>query len=233
MLRRGRVALADRPAFAPLLVRVTGGGARRDLSATTQLVIEGFPRSGNTFAVEAFRAAQPHDVPLSSHVHTPAQVVRAVRGRIPVLLVVRAPLDAAASMMLAAPYMTARGALYEWIRFHRRLVDHREDVVVATFDQITQDMGAVIERVNARYRTPFATFVHDRTATERVFAKIESNNAKRHGGHVSERDAARPSSVRAVMQQEAHTLLTAPRLARRRDEAGALYSLFAAAAQNV
>ena len=179
-LRRGRIELADHPACAPLLVRVTGGGKRRDLTAATELVIEGYPRSGNTFAVEAFRSAQHAPVNISSHVHTPAQLLRAISAGIPALLVIREPIAAATSLMLAAPYTSASGVLYEWIRFHRRLVPRRDELVVATFDDVTTDMGAVIARINERYGTTFTSFQHDPTAEADVFAHIEAHNAHRN-----------------------------------------------------
>jgi hypothetical protein len=46
---------------------------------TTQLVIEGFPRSGNTFAVVAFEQAQRQSVRIAHHLHAPAQVMLAAR----------------------------------------------------------------------------------------------------------------------------------------------------------
>ena len=49
----------------------------------TQMVIEGFPRSGNTFAVFAFRHAQRRDIRVAHHLHAPAQVIRAVGGECP------------------------------------------------------------------------------------------------------------------------------------------------------
>lgn len=229
-LRRGRIVLADHPACAPLLVRVTGGGKRRDLTPATELVIEGYPRSGNTFAVESFRAAQRVPVNISSHVHTPAQLLRAVAAGVPAVLVVREPVAAATSLLLAAPYLSPRGALYEWIRFHRRLIPHRDQLVVATFDQVTADMGAVIERINARFGTSFDAFRHDRDAESAVFAHIEAHNARLHGGEVSERDAARPSPVRAALQGGVRQQLLAPPLAARRTEAAALYATLAESA---
>ncbi|MEY2430627.1 MAG: hypothetical protein QOC92_352 [Acidimicrobiaceae bacterium] len=231
-LRRGRITLGDHPACAPLIVRVTGGGVKRDLTTSTDIVIEGYPRSGNTFAVAAFRTAQHAPVRISSHVHTPAQLLRAIRAGLPALLVVREPVAAASSLMLAAPYTSSRGALYEWVRFHRRLVSHRAEFVVATFDQVTADMGAVIDRINARYGTKFDSFRQDDAKVAAVFAHIEEHNARLHGGQVSERDAARPSSARAALQNAVRELLLSPSLAARRAEATALYDILASSAEN-
>ena len=65
----------------------------RDLSVDrrTQIVIEGFPRSGNTFAVVAFQQAQRESVRVAHHLHMPAQVIRAAHLGIPILLLVGSP----------------------------------------------------------------------------------------------------------------------------------------------
>src|ERR671920_2182155 len=69
----------------------------RAVTPDTQLVIEGFPRSGNSFARRAFIMAQ--DEPqiknhIAHHLHVPAQVVQAARWQIPTLVLIRRPRDA-------------------------------------------------------------------------------------------------------------------------------------------
>ena len=55
----------------------------------TQIVIEGFPRSGNTFAVVAFQQAQRESVRVARHLHMREQVIRAAKWGIPTLLLAR------------------------------------------------------------------------------------------------------------------------------------------------
>lgn len=52
------------------------------VASDTQL-IEGFPRSGNTFAVAAFDLAQARPVEVAHHGHASAQVIEAVRRTSP------------------------------------------------------------------------------------------------------------------------------------------------------
>ena len=66
----------------------------RAVTPDTQLVIEGFPRSGNTFARRAFVMAQDErfdKTRIARHLHVPAQVVRAARWQIPTLVLIRKP----------------------------------------------------------------------------------------------------------------------------------------------
>jgi hypothetical protein len=70
----------------------TRRSVERLVTPDTQLVIEGFPRSGNSFARRAFVMAQnesSHKTRIAHHIHVPAQVVRAARWRIPTLVLIR------------------------------------------------------------------------------------------------------------------------------------------------
>src|SRR5207245_9068649 len=50
----------------------------RVVTRPTELVIEGFARSANTFAVEAFERVQPRPVRIVHHLHAPAHIMPAV-----------------------------------------------------------------------------------------------------------------------------------------------------------
>src|SRR5262249_51694754 len=91
-----RTLLGRYPAVALPLLRARGGdGFLAPIRDETEVVIDGFPRSGNTFAVAAFHFAQlPRDVKIAHHVHLPAQLLSALRLRLPPPLLVRHPHEA-------------------------------------------------------------------------------------------------------------------------------------------
>ena len=92
-----------------------------------QLVIEGFPRSGNTFARRAFLMAQGEGFDktrISVHFHVPAQVVRAARWQIPTLVLIRKPKDAVLSFVVRDP-ISVDLALKYYISFYRRHVPRK------------------------------------------------------------------------------------------------------------
>ena len=66
----------------PLLTK--GPRTRPDLMVRrgTEICIEGFPRSGNTFAVYAFELWNPGSQ-VAHHLHAPGQFVRALRLSVP------------------------------------------------------------------------------------------------------------------------------------------------------
>jgi hypothetical protein len=70
------------------------------VDARTDIVIEGFPASANTFAVAAFRLAQePRYMRIAHHTHVPAQVIEATRLGVPAILLIREPMQAVLSVM--------------------------------------------------------------------------------------------------------------------------------------
>lgn len=177
-------ALGRYPAlfFACLRVRESHNvhhAVRRD----TQLVIEGFPRSANTFAEVAFRLAQPGVVRIADHLHVSAQVARAVEYGIPVCVLIREPADAARSLVVKYPHIRAADALRGYRRFYKQCLRYIDHMVVATFDQVTQDFGAVIARINRRFGTDFARFDHCESNMQRVFQRLAARNTEFNKGH--------------------------------------------------
>lgn len=211
-LREARKVLGDDPVFLPIVLRATPLGTSRRLTDETQLVIEGFPRSGNTFAFFAIKHAERlagREVAVASHVHTPSQVRAAVNQRYPTLVVIRRPIDVITSLLIAAPHVGFATAIREYTHHHRTLLPLRDRFVIGTFDQVTTDFGAVTARVNERFGTDFACFEPTEENNEAVFAAIEENHRVLHGG--SENVVPRPSAARRAEKEWLLEQLTAPR----------------------
>jgi len=151
---------------------------RRD----TQLVIEGFPRSANTFAEVAFKIAQPGPVRTADHVHVSAQVTRAVNYGVPVCVLVREPADAVRSLVVKYPHIRPVDALRGYRRFYDQCLRYTDRMVVATFNQVTNDFGAVIARINQRFGTDFACFDHCKSNVERVFERLAERDTAFNDG---------------------------------------------------
>lgn len=143
------------------------------LQAATELVIEGYPRSANTFSAFAFQLTQPRPVRLAHHLHAPAQIIAAARRGVPVLVPVRAPRDCAISIAIREPHVSLAQALDAYRRFHEAILPRRDSCHVALFEDVTGDFGRVIEALNAKFGTAFTPFQHTPENVERVYALIE------------------------------------------------------------
>lgn len=228
-LRGARIRLGDDPRWLPLVLAVTPTGTSRRLTDRTRLVVEGFPRSGNTYAVYAAKVAEARagrHLSVSSHVHTPSAVEAAVALHLPTLVVVRRPLDAVSSLLVAAPHVHPSGALAEWEHHHRVILPLRSQLVVATFDQVTLHTDDVLRRLDETFDTGLARFPDTPDARAEVFAAIDRRHRAVHGG--AEHVLPRPSPGRAAARAAArHALLAATTAADRR-RVDALYDRFEA-----
>jgi len=133
---------------------------RQVINSRTELVIEGYTRCGTTFAVYALQLSQERPVRLAHHWHAPAQLIEAAHRKIPALLVIRRPEDAILSQLVREPNVTIHDALVAYSRFYECLFPYRHSFVVGEFEQVTHEFGPVIRKLNARFGTSFAEFVH-------------------------------------------------------------------------
>jgi len=128
------------------------------VSKNTDCVIDGFPRSANSFAYAAFAGSQNVERPLriATHTHSPAQIIQAVRWDIPTMVCVRNPKDAVRGLLafrleiglregasLAQISWPKRGeiedAVRRWCFFHNQILPYRNSFFVAPFERITSD----------------------------------------------------------------------------------------------
>jgi hypothetical protein len=208
--------------YLPFARRKYAWDGGRVVVRDTELVIEGFQRSGNTFAVVAFEIAQGREVKTAHHLHAAAQIVAAAKMSIPTLVLIRDPEDVVLSQMVREPGTGAGQALANWIRFYEHVLPCRDRVIIAGFDQVTSDFGEVIRRVNQRFDTRFAEFEHTEANVERCFDLIERNNRERYGV-LSEPMVARPSARRDALKDAVRQRYEVDRLAPLRARAARVY----------
>ncbi len=167
----------------------------------TEIVIEGFARSANSFAVNAFCLAQGRPVHVAHHLHAPAQVMAAGRAGVPAIVLVRDPEAAICSFLLWQPHLRVREAVNAYLRFYRPLEAIEHVYVAATFEQVTGDFGEVIDRVNARFGSSFQRFEHTQENVDRCFQEIETNSRGQRHGELVESVVARPSEARKELKR--------------------------------
>ena len=213
-----------RIALPVLRARADEGSFQQPLRPETRLVIEGFPRTGNTFAMTAFRLSQSVGVPVAHHTHMPAQVLAAVRAGVPVLVLIREPEPTVLSLAIRLPFMTLAQGLRSYARFYGPLVAVRDRIVLGTFEELTTDLGGLIGRVNERFGTSFDRYEGTPSDEARVMAVIEEGDARRFGtGESLERSIARPSELREGLKEQLRAAYRGPELAGGRDRAERVY----------
>ncbi|MGH3087377.1 MAG: hypothetical protein ACRDSJ_08675, partial [Rubrobacteraceae bacterium] len=218
-----QVHLGKRPALYYSLHALARRDRRQVVGRETELLIEGFPRSANSFAVVAFRRAQRRKVRLANNLHVPAQVIRAARLGVPALVLIREPKDAVASLAIRDPISIDRALKY-YVSFYETVAGYREAYVLGLFEEVTGDYGAVIERVNAKFGTDFLPFRHTERSVRRVFGRIDRVYEKDFEGESAFEDAvSRPSASREEMKQRVRQELEDPARKKLVARAGTIY----------
>jgi hypothetical protein len=228
--RRMWLPISRSPRLFPAMVRVQRKRRNRPALPTDQIVIDGFPRSANTFSARAFVFANP-DVAASHHMHAPANILLAVRYGIPTVVVIRRPVDAVLSEVIREPRKRLRRGLLEWNSFYETVLPVLDRVVVAEFGTVTTDYSVVIDEVNRRFGTDFTPYRNSVDADEAVFASIEAGARSRgKSGTRLESQVPRPSQERAARKAEFVAALARPELRPLVDRAQSVYAEYLAVA---
>ncbi|MDP8956787.1 MAG: hypothetical protein M3N24_07505 [Actinomycetota bacterium] len=222
--------VAQRPTLALPLARLRGHGVA--FGPDTEIVIEGFPRSANSFAVAAFARAQGRKPQIAHHVHAPAQVIAATRAGVPAIVLIRNPEDAVLEYVIKKPAIRIGQALRGYARFYEPLLRFRSAFLPGVFDEVTKDFGTVIRRVNERFGTAFREFDHTEENARATLDEIDGYWRGILGpGERLEIIVGRPSAVRDEMKEQLRRDYADDRLARARNRADAVYRKIAAQAR--
>lgn len=122
----------------------------------TDLIVEGFPRSGNSFFEASLNLCETGDqLRVAHHVHAPTHVRYGVKNHIPTVVLIRDPIDAVASLLNMEPETHTSPAwqelhLRQYIRYYRVVEQLLDRLILIPFDLIRSDFGEVVRRINER-----------------------------------------------------------------------------------
>ena len=168
------------------LLRYSGKRYKRKIVVPdSQIVIEGYPRSANSFSVKAFKHANGDDYKIATHLHVFPQVVLGVKYNIPTLVLIRNPFDCISS------YAALRAQTYglnkfekgnniawlldDYVFFYENLKPYKGKFVMAEFSDVLKDYGAILTAVNKKYNSNFIAFDHTSEHVKEVFSSAKSH----------------------------------------------------------
>jgi hypothetical protein len=193
-------ALLDTPVLSEVFCAVDPAMSLGRITTHTALVIDGYPRSGNSYARATFQYANGDDLPISTHAHSHRMPERAVRLGIPAIVLIREPRDAIDSGRHFEPSVPVAHQVTAYRRYYEPMLKIIDHVVIATFDEITDDPGTVTERCNARFGTDFVPYRRTPEAEAACAAVIDAATAMVAAPERFAATVSRPSSVRAAQE---------------------------------
>ena len=210
------------------MMRMRAAHAGHVINPATEIVIEGYPRSGNTFAVVALQFASNRVINIAHHLHAPAQVLRGVERGLPVLVLIRDPVDAIVSQAIRHPRLSLRDCLVTYTSFYRRLLPVADRVVKGHFKQVTSNYGTVIADLNRTFGTTFQTFIHSSSNVEAVFEvvdRLDQLDTTRRSAKETD-TVARPTQERWMARSQYLARLMEPEFKRAVDTTRDMYRSF-------
>jgi len=177
----------------------------RVLCKETQLIIEGYPRSANSFAVRAFKMANDKGSPsrIATHLHSPASIHLGIARKIPTLVLIRKPEECIVSW-IALTFQLGKLSLDQfgtkrlerlfayWTRryasFYNSILPYSEQYVSARFEDVTTDFARTIDKLNRVYSKNFELFQHTEQNVHSIFS-----SSKVHLSPSAERDHIKSS----------------------------------------
>ncbi len=144
----------------------------------TDVVIDGFPRCGNSSFVRLFRFWN-REAEIAHHVHLPCQIRCAVGLEIPTIVLIRDPLHAIASLNILDPRIALNLQIRSYTDFYQAVLPLRSRFVLGRFDTMTQSPDNLVKELNAQFGTDFQHFDLDPPQLEELFSRLKSGHAKR------------------------------------------------------
>lgn len=126
----------------------------RIISKESDICIEGFQRSGNSFFFRVFKKYNPKAA-IAHHMHASMQILKALHYKIPSVVLIRRPEDAIASLLTWDNTLRVDIAFRAYLDFYQTLLPTKEEIVIAKFEDVTTNPSNIINVINRRYNTDF------------------------------------------------------------------------------
>ena len=160
----------------------------------TELCVDGFPRSGNSFLVAAIQRWNP-DLRLSHHTHLAGNIKFAVKHDIPTVILLRKPVDAVASAMIWDGMITPWVGLFAYTHFYRSVAAFLEKALVVNFEDAVSKPDAVVDMINRKFATGLSRIPFDVSEERKIRNYLVRHDAR------NDRDATRSTLPNAEKQR--------------------------------
>lgn len=139
----------------------------------TEYLIEGFPRSGNSFLVFYLKQLSKK-ISIASHTHHPAHVFKAIKDKKKIIIVIRDPIDAIVSL-----YLFYNKEIYfnllinEYISFYKAIQKFKNKFIIIEFKNIIKNPKKVIKMINSRNKEKLKYAYPDK---KKIFRKLKKHS---------------------------------------------------------
>jgi len=162
----------------------------------SDLCVEAYPSSANSFLWRLL-AYLNSDLSIAHHSHSKANIKTALAYGIPVITVIRVPLDAISSKLLRFGGKLEESVL-EYIDFHRFVYENRDKLTVLSFEEVINDTSATLRKITDETGIAFVYSDLEQAKNE-VFSQLRESAARTWG---SQDKVALPLPERESQKQQ-------------------------------
>lgn len=115
----------------------------------TDILVDGFPRSANTFMLHALKWSNP-EYRYASHMHSSGPLKYAAKKNIPILTLIREPRAAVVSLVVRDNLDLER-CLHWYYDYYNCVRDYRNALVLADFTSVTTNLSRVYSEISSSF----------------------------------------------------------------------------------
>ena len=131
------------------------------VSGETRVVVDGFPRSGNSFFVALLAVTQPPELKMSHHLPSAAHIKEGVKRKLPVIVILREPREAVLAYCAYDRNIPLSESLLDWISFYGQVSTlPTRSYALARFEKFIEDGDEVVQDVNGVFEGMLSAFDH-------------------------------------------------------------------------
>lgn len=200
------------------------------LTDTTEIVIDSYPRSANSFFEAAFTMAHKGQIEVAHHAHAAAQVLAGEKKGLPCVVLVREPEAAIAS------FYEMNGGHYpiwlctqEYVAFYSALLPVLNNLVVLPTEFLELRFHDLMVFLRDQYALKLEPYEIDANVRADLFNMVDATGRARNGFAVERYSATLSAEAKAKRQANLEVIrkmICAPSNARRLSKANALYEGF-------
>lgn len=137
------------------------------------LLVEGYPRSGNTYARRMLELTQGSNMHFASHKHVPPFILSGVSRRKPAILLLRKPEDAIASFHVLTgahiPYLVR-----QWTLYYTIMQRHLDYVYLLQFEELVANFQGAVSRIEEKFKLGLSSAFDEASIRKLAMKSIET-----------------------------------------------------------
>tara|TARA_B100001057_G_scaffold161708_1_gene162359 strand:- start:25341 stop:26078 length:738 start_codon:yes stop_codon:yes gene_type:complete len=152
---------------------------KSSITKKTNILIEGFGRSGSSFTADSFKIANDNNIQLAWNQKSPSAIYEAIKWNIPTLVLIRDPKSVVISYKVMNPKLSIKLLLEEYIKYYSCIWRYRNHYLVCTNDYVWNDFNQLIKIMNNKFNINLNSISNSNELKKQVIKYQNSDYKKR------------------------------------------------------